>query len=133
MSTVASHLSLATSEGDIDESSGVFETLESAALGDLGLLLGLNLYAAEISQSVIAVRGFRGRTGTGKRSVNFTHGDGLCLVMLWMRESVSGEKARRSFCGIWQMVVCERRRSREWGRRFALPEKHWYAGVTLRQ
>lgn len=64
MSTVASHLSLATSEGDIDESSGVFETLESTALGDLGLLLGLNLYAAEISQSVIAVRGFAGQWGS---------------------------------------------------------------------
>lgn len=40
------HLSLATSEGDVDESSGVLEALESAALGDLGFLLGLNLNAA---------------------------------------------------------------------------------------
>ena len=38
------HLPLATGEGDVDESSGVLEALESTALGDLGLLLLLNLY-----------------------------------------------------------------------------------------
>lgn len=47
VSVVGPHLSLATSEGDIDESSGVLEALESTALGDLGLLLGLNLCVTE--------------------------------------------------------------------------------------
>ena len=36
-------LPLATGHGDVDETAGVFEALESTALGDLGLLLGLNL------------------------------------------------------------------------------------------
>lgn len=39
----SAHLSLATSEGNVDESTGVLEALESTALGDLGLLLLLNL------------------------------------------------------------------------------------------
>lgn len=38
------YLPLASGEGDVDETAGVLETLESTALGDLGLLLGLNLF-----------------------------------------------------------------------------------------
>jgi hypothetical protein len=38
------YLSLAASQGDVNEAAGVLETLESTALGDLGLLLGLNLF-----------------------------------------------------------------------------------------
>jgi hypothetical protein len=37
------HLALATGQGNVDETAGVFEALQSAALGNLGLLLGLNL------------------------------------------------------------------------------------------
>lgn len=50
------YLSLATSEGDVDESSGVLEALESSALGDLGLLLLLNLYF-EIWSVIVFRRG----------------------------------------------------------------------------
>ena len=39
----SAHLPLATSHGNVDESSGVLEALKSTALGDLGLLLLLNL------------------------------------------------------------------------------------------
>lgn len=39
----STHLPLAASQGNVDETAGVFEALESTALGDLGLLLGLNL------------------------------------------------------------------------------------------
>lgn len=46
------HLSLATSEDDVDESSSVFEALESAALGGLGLLLGFNLLMRKQFESV---------------------------------------------------------------------------------
>lgn len=38
------YLALATGESNVDETTGVFEALESTALGDLGLLLGLNLF-----------------------------------------------------------------------------------------
>ena len=38
-----SHLSLATSQGDVHETAGVRESLLSAALRGLGLLLGLDL------------------------------------------------------------------------------------------
>ena len=38
------YLSLAASQGDVNETAGVLEALESTALGDLGLLLGLNLF-----------------------------------------------------------------------------------------
>jgi hypothetical protein len=61
---VGVHLSLATSEGNVDESTGVLEALESTALGDLGLLLLLNLRSLRLDLA-----------GTGKRSVNFTHGE----------------------------------------------------------
>jgi hypothetical protein len=40
------HLALATGQGNVDETAGVFEALQSAALGDLRLLLGLNLRVA---------------------------------------------------------------------------------------
>lgn len=36
-------LALAASQGDVDETTGVLEALESTALGDLGLLLLVNL------------------------------------------------------------------------------------------
>lgn len=39
------YLPLATGEGDVDEAAGVYEPLPGAALGDLLLLLGLNLHA----------------------------------------------------------------------------------------
>lgn len=51
------HLSLATGESDVDESSGVLEALESSALGDLGLLLLLNLYIEMVSHRVVGVFG----------------------------------------------------------------------------
>lgn len=57
----AAHLPLATSEGDVDESSGVLESLKSSALGDLGLLLLLDLYTGE--WSVIAIVGIREHRG----------------------------------------------------------------------
>ena len=41
---VGVHLSLATGEGDVDETAGVCEPLLGAALGGLLLLLGLNLF-----------------------------------------------------------------------------------------
>lgn len=39
------YLPLATGEGDVHEAAGVYEPLPGAALGDLLLLLGLNLHA----------------------------------------------------------------------------------------
>ena len=39
----SAHLSLSACQGNVDETTGVLETLEGAALGGLGLLLGLNL------------------------------------------------------------------------------------------
>lgn len=48
----SAHLSLATSEGDVDESSGVLEALKSTALRDLGLLLLLNLLFRMVSDRV---------------------------------------------------------------------------------
>lgn len=130
---VPAHLSLATGEDDIDESSGVLVTLKSTTLGGLGLLLRLNLLMSKkkkrvsssslrcgpedtIGQDEDGRRGARNgsyfgglrldlayakrknkvsitslvyhsvisnfkvvvqRTGTGERSVNFTHGDRL--------------------------------------------------------
>lgn len=38
------YLPLASGEGDVDEATSVLEALESTALGDLGLLLRLNLF-----------------------------------------------------------------------------------------
>jgi hypothetical protein len=61
---VGVHLSLATGEGNVDESTGVLEALESTALGDLGLLLLLDLGSLRLDLA-----------GTGERSVNFTHGE----------------------------------------------------------
>jgi len=39
----SAHLSLATSEGNVDKATGVLEALEGTTLGGLGLLLLLNL------------------------------------------------------------------------------------------
>lgn len=45
------YLSLATSQGDVDKSAGVRESLLGAALGGLGLLLLLNLFGYLLSAS----------------------------------------------------------------------------------
>lgn len=47
------YLPLATGQGDVDETTGVLETLEGTALGDLGLLLGLNLFRKSSQSSII--------------------------------------------------------------------------------
>lgn len=39
------YLALATGHGNVDEAAGVLDTLVGAALGNLLLLLGLDLYA----------------------------------------------------------------------------------------
>jgi len=57
------HLSLATSHGDVDKSTGVLHSLLGPALGLLGLLLGLNLGSLRFDLS-----------GTSEGSVNFSHG-----------------------------------------------------------
>jgi hypothetical protein len=41
------YLALATGHGDVDETTGVQDTLVGAALGGLLLLLGLNLYSED--------------------------------------------------------------------------------------
>jgi hypothetical protein len=46
---MVAHLSLSAGQGDVDETASVFQALESTALGDLRLLLGLNLYAKTVS------------------------------------------------------------------------------------
>ena len=50
------YLPLAASQGNVDETAGVLEALESTALGDLGLLLGLNLWDVMRQSSGASVR-----------------------------------------------------------------------------
>lgn len=55
----SAHLSLSAGQGDVDETAGVLQALESTALGDLGLLLGLNLFVETLSVTASSSEGGR--------------------------------------------------------------------------
>lgn len=84
---LSSYLALATGLGDVHEAAGVDYPLAGAALGDLGLLLLLDLGGLRLDltcrtggrdqQSYTSTPGgerdIRQRTGTGEGSVNLSH------------------------------------------------------------
>jgi hypothetical protein len=70
---VGVHSSLSASQGNVDETAGVLEALESTTLGGLLLLLGLDLGGLRLDLS-----------GTSERSVNFAHFDGFVVLLMWM-------------------------------------------------
>jgi hypothetical protein len=85
-----SYLALATgSKGDVDEATSVKDTLVGAALGDLGLLLLLDLGGLRLDLTCSTKTPInnpresqrrlgawrRGLTGTSERSVNLSHFD----------------------------------------------------------
>jgi len=65
-SWVGVHLSLATSQCDVNETTSVLESLQGASLGGLRLLLWLNLWCLRLDLS-----------GTSEGSVNLSHDCGL--------------------------------------------------------
>ncbi len=54
------YLPLSTGQGNVDESAGVLEALESTALGDLRLLLGLNLFVKILVSNCVVGGNHRG-------------------------------------------------------------------------
>lgn len=57
---MVAHLSLAAGQGDVDETASVLQALESTALGDLRLLLGLNLFVEILVSNCVVVGNHRG-------------------------------------------------------------------------
>lgn len=80
-SELSPYLPLAAGHGDIHEAASVLDALVCAALGLLGLLLGLDLgrLALDLTCGGVSTwvrgpeKGAKSRTGTSERSVNFSH------------------------------------------------------------